>query len=621
MKRISKRVLSLVLAIMLLASLCTAALTVSAAGVTVYFKNTSNWSTVSAYYWPKGGEGPVAWPGTAMTDEGEGIFSINVPDGNNCIIFSNNGASQTKDLDIPGGNYIFDYSTSGWSEYNPGPKVPSISASKKDGSSFKSETLDVVITVTDADSASYSVDGGATKTFTGSTTVTVGAGVAYNSTTTISVTATNANGTTTKTFTYTKKEAGVVQGDGSTAPALDGYFSTNPNGQVGKQANITIDGSISDWDSSMLIAQGTANDDPRVYRPNSMYEIAMDDYALYAAWDNNNLYLMWEMANVQDAVAPMDTYPISQGNLWINNMPIFFYLSLDPSIEGDGTVSTGGTIWESGITLDANIDTVIACSTNGSNGPFVYKANDDGKIVYNDNRQASIKMMWGNEVISTELWGIDEGYGEYNNRVPGDVLDSSSKWIDFYTDPEHSKGIDMFYEMAIPFDVLGISAAELTSNGIGLIKVSTFGTSGMNSLPADPSMWDNAHLDYSGQEPNSREKEDEDHITVPLARIGKLLSNDGPVVIPTTPVQPTETTPITPPDGGYMIGDADGDGKVAVTDATLIQKRCANLISDADLRVAAADVDKDGKVTVMDATAIQRHLARLEDPYGIGTYA
>lgn len=77
----------------------------------------------------------------------------------------------------------------------------------------------------------------------------------------------------------------------------------------------SIDGDKSDWDSSMLIAQGTANDDPRVYRPGSMYEIAMDDYALYAAWDNDNLYLMWEMANVQDIVAPNDDFPLSQGNL------------------------------------------------------------------------------------------------------------------------------------------------------------------------------------------------------------------------------------------------------------------------------------------------------------------
>ena len=60
----------------------------------------------------------------------------------------------------------------------------------------------------------------------------------------------------------------------------------------------------------------------------------------------------------------------------------------------------------------------------------------------------------------------------------------------------------------------------LKKNGIGIIKVSTFGTSGMDSLPYDKSMSDNAHLPYSSDPSTSKEKEDEDHITCKLARIG-----------------------------------------------------------------------------------------------------
>ena len=610
MKKLSKRVLSLVLSLLILASLCTVMITANAAGPTVYYKG-GGWGTVYCYMWNgSGGAGNEnsKWPGIQMTNNGE-AWEYNADTNYENVIFNNGSGSQTDDMTYPGANNIYDATAGKWEEYYVGPKAPSIDSSKKDGASFKTETLDVVITVRDADTASYSIDGGAAVSFTGSTTVTVGNGVAVGSTTTITVTATNAVGTTTESYTFTKKESGgsFSGDDGSTAAALDGYFATNPNNQVGKQANITIDGSISDWDSSMLIAQGVANDDPRVYRPNSMYEIAMDDYALYAAWDNSNLYLMWEMANVQDAVAPSDTYPISQGNLWINNMPIFLYFSIDPSIEGDGSTTTDATVWNSGITLDAHIDTVLACSTNGSNGPFVYKANDDGKLVYNDTRQSGVKMMWGNEVISTELWGIDEGYGTWNNRVPGDVLDESSAWIDFYKDPEHSKGIDMFYEMSIPLDLLGTSAAELTSNGIGLMKVSTFGTSGMNSLPADPSMWDNADLDYSGQEPNSREKEDADHITVPLARIGKMGSqNPNPPVKPTDPptdpVDPPTYDPITPPTG--IMGDVNGDGKLTILDATSIQLHLVNK-TPADFDIRYADVDGNGSVTILDATRIQ----------------
>lgn len=608
MKKLSKRVLSLVLSLLIIASLCTVMITANAAENTVYYRG-GNWSTVYCYMWNGSGEQKNAeWPGVQMTKNGD-VWEYDANGTYQNIIFNNGSGgtgNQTSDMTYPGANNIYDATAGKWEEYFVGPKAPSIDASKKDGSSFKSETLDVVITVRDADTASYSVDGGAAKSFTGSATVTVGAGVAVDSTTTITVTATNTVGTTTKTFTYTKKQAGVVEGDGSTVPALDGYFATNPDKQVGKRASITVDGSVSDWDSSMLIAQGVANDDPRVYRNSSMHEIAIDDYALYAAWDDSNLYLMWEMANVQDAVAPGDDFPLTQGDLKIYNLPIFIYLSLDPTIEGDGSTTTDPTVWNSGITLDANIDTVIACSTNGSNGPFVYKANDDGKIVYNDTRLSSVQLKWGKEMVSTEMWGIDKAYGTWNNRVPGDALDDASAWVDFYQ-AGHKKSLDMCYEMAIPFSVLGISASELESNGIGIMKVSTFGTSGMNCLPADPSMWDNAAEEYSKDPSSSAEKEDADHITVPLARIGKLLEGGSTPITPDKPTDPVDpptepTDPVDPPAG--IMGDVNGDGKLTILDATSIQLHLVNK-TPADFDIRFADIDGNGNVTILDATRIQ----------------
>ena len=108
---------------------------------------------------------------------------------------------------------------------------------------------------------------------------------------------------------------------------LGSHYVTNPNGQVGKEATITVDGTPSGWDDSMRIAQAVANDDPRVYAHWSMHEIAMDDYALFAAWDDKYLYLMWEMINVSDVVASED-FPISQGRLSIYNLPIFKSFSM-----------------------------------------------------------------------------------------------------------------------------------------------------------------------------------------------------------------------------------------------------------------------------------------------------
>ncbi len=82
--------------------------------------------SASAYYWATGSVGPVTWPGVAMTNVSGNIYSVEVPNECDMIIFSNNGASQTEDLQIPGSNYI--YQNGNWAPYtgpnpnpNPGP--------------------------------------------------------------------------------------------------------------------------------------------------------------------------------------------------------------------------------------------------------------------------------------------------------------------------------------------------------------------------------------------------------------------------------------------------------------------------------------------------------------------
>ena len=132
----------------------------------------------------------------------------------------------------------------------------------------------------------------------------------------------------------------------------------------------------------MIIAQGAANDDPRVYRPNSMYEVPIDLYTLYGTYDDENVYLMWEMTNVQDVVAPNDDYPLSQGTLF-KNMNVPFFLAFDTGdsstrIGKSAQLTTGGTLWDTGITWQQKLNKVVAISTNGANGPWVYGGSSDG---------------------------------------------------------------------------------------------------------------------------------------------------------------------------------------------------------------------------------------------------
>lgn len=67
---------------------------------------------------------------------------------------------------------------------------------------------------------------------------------------------------------------------------------------------------------------------------------------------------------------------------------------------------------------------------------------------------------------------------------------------------------------------------------------------------------------------------------------------------------------------GAVRGDADGDGKRTVLDATVIQRYKADMIAETGLDVDAADADGDNETTVLDATRIQRTIADLCDITG-----
>lgn len=60
-----------------------------------------------------------------------------------------------------------------------------------------------------------------------------------------------------------------------------------------------------------------------------------------------------------------------------------------------------------------------------------------------------------------------------------------------------------------------------------------------------------------------------------------------------------------------FVGDANGDGKVNIKDATLIQKSLALLTNLDDTATIVSDITDDGSVTIKDATALQKRLAGL----------
>ncbi|MEM6270941.1 MAG: starch-binding protein [Bacteroidota bacterium] len=86
-------------------------------GLTIHFKNTSNWSTPTIYFWGNTPAGASTnWPGEAMNNDGNGWYSYTIACANcSNLIFSNNGASQSANLNRCGEGW-YDGS---WHSSNP----------------------------------------------------------------------------------------------------------------------------------------------------------------------------------------------------------------------------------------------------------------------------------------------------------------------------------------------------------------------------------------------------------------------------------------------------------------------------------------------------------------------
>jgi hypothetical protein len=63
----------------------------------------------------------------------------------------------------------------------------------------------------------------------------------------------------------------------------------------------------------------------------------------------------------------------------------------------------------------------------------------------------------------------------------------------------------------------------------------------------------------------------------------------------------------------FLRGDADGNGKITIADASLIARHVTNiqLITD-EVALARADANNDGKITIADASAVARDVANIE---------
>ena len=339
--------------------------------------------------------------------------------------------------------------------------------------------------------------------------------------------------------------------------AQNQYYWTNKDGAVGIEKTIS---SWSDWTEDMRIAQCAAYDDPRTWRGN--HEIPYDAYALYAAYDNTNLYIMVELTNAADRAKFMYYDYAASDNAWWDNRDTPLGLAINTGktakVANGPVLDTGDVIWGSAIGginfndaggmnyilyhsskygFSEHKGTFVSVGTPGffklkeSTGTFSYdpsycltvnKETEKGTsgidIKYKRNLQVS-KNVWCENSPAAEEDPENQNRASSLHQT-GENLMASANYIDLGT--KSTLELDMSYWYTIPLSTLGIDKNYLTTKGISIRQLTTNGGSLMDCIPWDPCMVDIAAEECSDDKSTSAEKRDVDEIKTSQARIGHL---------------------------------------------------------------------------------------------------
>ena len=285
--------------------------------------------------------------------------------------------------------------------------------------------------------------------------------------------------------------------------------STNPT--YGQSGSKTVDGANNgEWTTNNLIAIDLANDDPRSLGSNwTMHETPADLTHLWAAWDDNNLYLAYQFADITDVIDPSN---YGSGDALGNNQGILHFISIDTG--AGGAVSnmwskndkfTSATLPDYQIAMRADLWAGASFISKAVNGKF---AGDESLGTnYLTAAAAGIQIARMSGVnAATSLWGVPDVDNFLSNPNVG--------LTDYIG---HNKGRDTFYEISIPLARLGLTRATLEANGIGVF-INTGSQSSLDTIPHDGSTLNSPGVEVWN---SSFEWSDTDLFTSPFARVVK----------------------------------------------------------------------------------------------------
>ena len=316
--------------------------------------------------------------------------------------------------------------------------------------------------------------------------------------------------------------AGQTQNFGPDKP-----YSTNPTlGKAVPNNGIAIDGAntANEWSNDKLVALSMANDDPRSLGQNwTMHEAPLNLTHIWAAWDDNNLYLAWQFVDVTDVIDGANAGGAGSGRIGAND-GILQWIALDTKPDQGATLDmwgknatkqnvpqplwTGankpdfqiylaGSLWQGFVSRAVN--NVFPVDDNGVN---YFKILGGGSAT-----QLGFAAGKGALFAGTSLWGVDDA----------DVRRAVGAPTRNFMTQGHNGARDSFYEIKIPLSFLGLTKAQLESQGLG-VMIGAGSASSVDVLPQD----DGATLDTQGVEAWNSPLEwgDIDSITAPFARIG-----------------------------------------------------------------------------------------------------
>ena len=294
-------------------------------------------------------------------------------------------------------------------------------------------------------------------------------------------------------------------------------YSTNPSlGKSVANGAITADGiNNGEWTDDKLIALGMANDDPRSLGNNwTLHEAPINLTHIWAAWDDTHLYVAWQFVDVTDKIDPSNAGGAGGSRIGSND-GILQWIALDTKADAgaakDMWKKNGNqTLWNGTNKPDYQI--YLAGSlwqgfiSRAVNNIFPV---DDGAVNYFNLAGAGITAGKGARFAGTSLWGVADADDRRKTDAPA---------RNFATEG-HDTARDSFYEIKIPLAFLGLTQAQLESQGLG-IMIGAGSNSCVDVLPQD----DGATLNTEGVETwnSSLEWGDIDSITTPFARIGSF---------------------------------------------------------------------------------------------------